>query len=250
MSGTPCSQFSDFLEQFDLPLKSRSTAIGTQFEVQYQNQLFKFQFIDFRQSFKIHQSDYQNVILIWEDFWMLKTDILKHSIKGLFGQLNRIHGRKTEIKSISKEAAHVFFEQHHLYSPLVGKYRLACFFDDEPVALMSFSSGKNWKEKKGKSYEILRFCNASPYRVQGGFSKLLNHFKAIHQPVQLMTYSASIFQPSNLYENTGFQWSASRLLQFWLDKSELKRYVSKPEIETKNLIEISGLASRKYVWEA
>lgn len=191
----------------------------------------------------------ENDILIWENQFHLKPNLIKNSIRYKFRLLDTFYARKTTIKKIDKPVAKDFLNDNHLLYPNVGKYRYALVNNkDEILALIVFSYGRNWKDFEGKSYEILRFCNKNNISVVSGFSKLLKHFIREKNPAHIMTYADKSIYKNSLYEKSGFK----RDLNY--KNKERTYYISKDQFyfsdkEMENSMKVIDLGNYKYFWK-
>lgn len=187
--------------------------------------------------------------IVWEDIWVKKPSIVKASILAQLGDIKTIHGRKTNVRLVDKDQANLFLSNNHLGDPRVGKIRYGLFFEERLVGLMCFSAGRNWKQKEGKSYEIIRFCNHKSYRVHGGFSKLLKQFISDKNPVQLMTYADATWYQSSMYEQCGFiKHKEHKYLDVWITTETFERSLLKNQTNTPSM-HITNFKSYKFTWE-
>ena len=53
-------------------------------------------------------------------------------------------------------------------------------------------------------YEIYRVCSKIGYNIQGGFSKLLNYFENLYNPIEIITYANLDYSVGNVYIVNGF----------------------------------------------
>src|SRR5690606_26961847 len=129
-------------------------------------------------------------------FHIDQDQILKNASKicfrlyALLGGGKVVYGRQTAAARLEQKAALAFLEEHHLQVALPGKYRYGLFHAGELVSVAVFSGGRRMRDKADgyRSFELLRFCHKSGYRVVGGLSKLLKAFITDFQPGDIMTY--------------------------------------------------------------
>lgn len=246
------TEFITFLEQFTTIVSQKEYKFGLQLDFEYQNQVRS---IFFHEIIPNKTSDLKNIHqdwIIWEDLWILKKSVLKSSIAAYFGNNKTIHGRKTSVKSVPTPIAKEFLEQNHLFSISTGKYRLGLFENNNLVGLMTFSAGRNWKERQGKSFEIIRFCNHKDVRVHGGFSKLLKAFIKQKNPVQLMTYADTSWYQSTMYEQFGFQRQPiNKSNSFWISTKDFSRQLTLSENDhIEEWMKVVNYESYKFTWES
>lgn len=156
------------------------------------------------------------LIHIFEDEWLYKSNIIKSRIKNLLGLSEKIYARKCEIKVINSNIEKIFLENNHIqgYTPSLFCYGL--FYNNELFSIMSFGKLRinlGQKESKDGEYELLRFCNKIGYSVIGGASKLFKYFVSRQFPKKIISYADRRFSTTikgkNLYENLGFKFIGS-----------------------------------------
>jgi len=222
---------------------------GLQIDFYHENRLRSILFHYFLENQEINLDSYAFGWIVCEDVWVQNTLLVQSSIRANLGNVKKIHGRKTEIRTVHKPEAIQFFTEHHLSNSGIGKIRYGLFFENEMVALMCFSAGRNWIEQEGKAYELIRFCNHQKFRVQGGFSKLLAHFKKEKNPVQLMTFIEDTWYQTTVYEQFGFRKKEVKYMSFSVSKSEMQRQYPAKAL-TGNTMVVNQFKSHKYTWEA
>ncbi len=245
-------EFISFLQQFTTIEMVQEHAYGLQLDFTHKDQVKSIFFHDILPNTICDLKTRNNHWIIWEDLWITKKDILQASIQAFFGHNKTIHGRKTHVTTVNTPTARQFLSENHLFSASTGKYRLGLYFENDLVGLMTFSAGRNWKEKQGKSYEINRFCNHKNYRVHGGFSKLLKAFIDLKNPVQLMTYADASWYHSTMYEQFGFKNKhQNKLSQFWISAQDFQRKLSlSDEDDEQNWMKVVNYESYKFTWES
>ena len=129
-------------------------------------------------------------ISCWKDEWEGKQGIILSRINSLLGQNKRVHGRACDIKLLDKNTAETFLNQHHIMGFAKSYYKLGLYKNDELVAIATFSKGRKMNRLPDgkKSFELIRFCNASGLTVVGGLSKLIHHFIKLTNAGDIMTY--------------------------------------------------------------
>ncbi|TDS14798.1 hypothetical protein [Sphingobacterium paludis] len=143
--------------------------------------------------------DYDQVIL--------NADKLSARLASLFGNGQVVYARKTVAARVDKRVTLSFLAEHHLQGAVPGKYRYGLFHEGELLSIAVFSGGRRMRNQPEayRSFELIRFCHKSNYRVVGGLSKLLKAFIDDFQPNDIMTYvDRDWAQDSNL-SALGFQ---------------------------------------------
>jgi len=245
-------EFKMFLERFTNIISIQEFPFGLQLGFNHQNQVKSIFFHYITPNTVADIQNLNNQWIIWEDLWVKNQNIIKASIQALFGLNQTIHGRKTELRSVTTPDAKIFLNQNHLFSASTGKYRLGLYFENQLVALMSFSTGRNWREKEGKSYEIIRFCNHRDFRVHGGFSKLLKGFINQKKPVQLMTFADASWYQSTMYEQFGFKnRHQNKTYNFWISSINFERKLTlSDEDNEQEWMKVVNYESYKFTWES
>ncbi len=170
------------------------------------------------------------------DVLLADTEKIYARLLSLFGHGIIIYARKTVVARVDKRVSLDFIAEHHLQAPIPGKYRYGLFYDGELVSIALFSGGRHMRDQHAdyRSFELLRFCHKSGYRVVGGLSKLLKAFTQDFHPDDIMTYvDRDWAQDSNL-RTLGFEEKGLLPPQsYWITAG--KRHVFKDAATLGNL---------------
>lgn len=174
-----------------------------------------------------HFPDHPESLVVWEDHFFHKPEIIRSRIASRFGVTERIHARQCRIEVIDKPTLHAFLETHHMHVPAGAKTKLGLYRKEELVAVASFSKpcpihrdGRVWK-----SVELIRFCNASGSTVVGGLSKLLKYYIRRYAPEDIMTYADLEWSSGESYRRLEFREIGKREpQQFWIQPGTLRRF--------------------------
>jgi len=156
----------------------------------------------------LHKKDYSADILIFEDEWKLKKNVVKSRLLNTVGKCNKIWARKCEAKEVTdNKLIRKFLNENHIQGFVGSRVKIGLFYNDELVSLMTFG---NLRKSMGQhseqgSYELLRFCNKLGYSVVGGASKLFNYFLNNFKPKKVISYADKRWSKGNLYEKIGFK---------------------------------------------
>jgi hypothetical protein len=162
----------------------------------------------------------------WKDEWEDKPGIILSRINSLLGQNKRVHGRSCDIRLLDKNTTETFLNRHHVMGFASSYYKLGLFKKDELLAIATFSKGRkmNRLPEGKKSFELIRFCNASGITVVGGLSKLLKHFIKLTDAGDIMTYIDKDQSEGKAFIKLGFKLhSESEPIAFKIDKNSQKR---------------------------
>ena len=140
-----------------------------------------------------------HLIQIFEDEWLRSPDVVKQRLANLVGKSDTLGARRCNIRELTTNEYRAFVNSHHLsgYANAAIKYGLV--HAGEIKAVMGFSKSRYTKE----GYELIRYC--SDGTVLGGASKLLSHFKKVHDPVCIVTYADRCWSNGELYQKLGFE---------------------------------------------
>lgn len=170
---------------------------------------------------------------IFEDEIKQSPNIIISRIKNILNITeNKIFARKCVIKEVDKTDSKVFLEKNHLQGDSVDKIRIALYFYNEMVSVMTFGKKRNslGNSSIDNEYELLRFASKLDTNVIGGFSKLLNYFIKIYHPSKIITYADSrwsgIVPENTIYYKSGFEFVHQTRLNYWYvnTKDFLHRY--------------------------
>jgi len=166
------------------------------------------------------------LIQIFEDEWLFKQDIVKNRLKQILGVsgAKRVHARKCCIESIPNKDKNSFLNKYHIQGQDISSIRLGAFYNEELVAVMTFSRGSIAKgaSLKFKHWELNRFCSNSNYRVVGIAGKLLKHFQRNYEWLQIFSYADRRWSVGNLYKILGFLEEHTTPPNYWYVKNNIR----------------------------
>ena len=207
-------------------------------------------------------------IIIWEDLWNGKKDIIKSRIKSILGRSDRIPARLTKSVRIDKETASHFLSKNHLQGYVQAKYKYGLYLpakyfrvlpsdyqfnavnDKVLVAVATFSRPRIFQkdDKPFRSYELIRFASLVDITVVGGLDKLLNAFTKDVEPDDIMTYADKEWSDGRSYERLGFvKISELGPVMFSLNIKTNERHSFQKTVSGENLIELCNGGSIKFV---
>jgi len=159
------------------------------------------------------------LITIFEDEWLNRKDIVRDILLNILGcrKANRIYARKCEVKNISQESASAFCSINHLQGYVNASIRLGAFFNNELVAVMTFSKPNLSRNIKNvdNMYELSRFCTKVGCSVIGVASKLFNYFINNYSFNEIVSYSDRRWFTGGLYEKLGFSFIHISPPSYW-----------------------------------
>ncbi len=166
----------------------------------------------------------------WLDDWLHKNDIVLSIIASILGKNKTIFARNCQVKKVDKALAEAFLNENHLLGYLNAYHKYALFFDNEIIAIATFSKGRKMNrlssEKLG--FELISFCCKKNISVTGGLSKLLKAFITDLQPGDVMTYVDKDWSEGKAYLKIGFKLHSETPQQSFLfnTKTLTKKKVS------------------------
>lgn len=155
-----------------------------------------------------------SLIHLHQDVWNSKTDICQSRLRMRLGRLSsRMFARKTQAKRIDAPTAMAFLQQHHLWSATKARYYYGLYFQEELVAVATFSSRRRLQTpvngtttmSNRSAFELLRFCTRRGETVVGAISKLLKAFIRDQQPDDIVTVVDRDWGPGEGWHSVGFQ---------------------------------------------
>ena len=149
------------------------------------------------------------LLQFFEDEIIEKKEIVLSKLKielGIFTE--KIFARKCIIKKISSEISNSFLDENHLIGKDKSSVKIALYYNDEVVSLMTFK-----KVKTG--YNLNRFCNKKEVVVVGGFSKLLKYFQRNYKYDFIESFSDNRYSNGNVYNKNNFTLDSSVKPSYW-----------------------------------
>lgn len=139
---------------------------------------------------------------------------------------NKIHGRKTKVREISKKEAADFIEANHLMGFGGGKSFLGLHSQDQLVAVAVFSKIRYMKYENPPYYsvELERFCSLECTTVIGGLDKLIKAYIKENSTDDIITYVDKEWSSGDAYYKLGFKFvDETPALAFSINETNFKR---------------------------
>jgi hypothetical protein len=183
-------------------------------------------------------------ILLWEDYWISKKEIVKSRLQAMLGISQKIPARLTRSARIHKDVTNDFIDSNHLNGAVSSKTRYGLFlpkryfrvldadfnFDAQAeellVAVATFSYPRIFQQgdQSFKSYELIRFASLLGTNVVGGLDKLLHAFMDEKNPGDIMTYADLDWSDGRSYKKLGFEMTGLKDPEtYQLDIHTMKR---------------------------
>ena len=159
------------------------------------------------------------LITIFEDEWDYKKNIVMSRIKHILKIQNRkLFARNCIIKEISNEEKSIFLKENHIQGNDVSAIRYGSFFNDELLAVMTFTKTNFVKGGDGSVFELNRFCLKNNTNIVGIASKMFSHFIKQHSPDTVISFSDRRWSDGNLYKQLNFVFADNTPPSYWYIK--------------------------------
>lgn len=165
-----------------------------------------------------------HLIMVYEDDWRYKRDIVESRIKALVGKVERLYARKCKVMQVSSAPCRDFLNQNHIQGACVSKINLGLYSEGDLFAVCTFCGLRRnlgGRPKEGH-WELTRYCSRLDTRVVGGFSKLLSAFVKEHSPKSILSYadrSWTYSRSPSMYDANGFVLEGITAPNYWYFKS-------------------------------
>lgn len=160
-----------------------------------------------------------NLILIYENEWNEKRNIVIHRISHKFKMKSEVvYARKLVISEIDKKTKSEFLKLNHLQGDAASTINLGAFWGDRLVSVMTFSKPRiamGRRKKVEDQYELVRFASDLRLNVVGAASKLLEHFKRNYDWSEIYSYADLRWGDGEMYEKIGFSSVGSTPPNYW-----------------------------------
>jgi len=186
-----------------------------------------------------HKQHQEKLILLWEDVWISKKEIVKARLKSFFGNTETIFARKTQLQVIDHQIAVDFLEQHHLLGGTKAKYKFGLYLETELVAVATFGPSLYMKNEVMPyiSYGWIRYASKNGFTVVGGMSKIMSHFVKLVKPGGITTYVDFDWTNGESYEKLGFELVEITPCQTFCINDKLERIYPQRISESMEFIE-------------
>lgn len=171
------------------------------------------------------------LITIFENEFDNKKDLMFSRLDSILNLGNKkiIYARKCNIKCIKSTDANNFLKNNHLQFAGRANIHLGAFYNDDLVAVMSFSKKNISKGFKGEDgiWELNRFATNKDCRVVGIASKLLVYFERNYDWKEIFSFADRRWSVGDVYIKLGFNLETVVKPNYWYFKPN----TSKPELD-------------------
>jgi len=146
------------------------------------------------------------LIQIFSDEWLNKSDIVKSVILSKLGMFNkRYYARKCQIMKIDKKISNQFLDKYHLQGKDNSSYQFGLYDNLELLSVMTFGK-RTIGGSKTVNFEMIRFCNKSNVQIVGGASKLLKYLIKHYNISYIKTFADLRYSDGTFYKKIGFKF--------------------------------------------
>lgn len=161
-----------------------------------------------------------NLLTIQEHLWVNKPDLVKSRLKSILGFSDKIAARKTNIKNVDLLEAQKFLKENHLQGYARSSIRLGLYYEEELVMLVTFAKPR-WAKKH--DWELIRMASKASITIQGGASKLIQHFRKNNEG-SIISYADRCWSQGNVYKQINFEFSHATSPSYWWIHHSLGSY--------------------------
>lgn len=153
------------------------------------------------------QKCFEKNIELWH-FWDYefenKKTLIFNKILNKAGLSKKIGARSLKIKYVNSREKRLFFQENHLQDDASSSVNIGLYSDQDLMMCCSFSKSRFNKKYQ---WELVRLASKQTYTIQGGASKILDHFTKNHMNVGeiLVSYCNRRFSSGNLYKKLNFE---------------------------------------------
>jgi hypothetical protein len=175
------------------------------------------------------------LITIFSNFWNSKKSIIKKTIESKLGLVDtKIFARKCKVNKSDSKSIKTFLNENHIQGYTAAQLVYSLEYQNEIVAVMTFSKPRLAIGNQNYDYELVRFATSK--RVVGAAGKLLSAFKKDFQNIKLVSYSDNEWSTGNVYKSLGFNLEAEVKPSYWYLKPREHRLYHRYSFNKQKLV--------------
>lgn len=156
----------------------------------------------------------KRLIQIFEDEWQSNKESVKNRLLQILGKNKTLFGaRECSIESDRGGHAKELLEKHHLQKSCSFQISKVAYFNDLPVAAMTFSKPRTFVGGSDSDWELVRFVSSG--NIPGIASRLLKSFQKDHPGESIFSYADRRWSDGGLYEALGFKKTSESEPNYW-----------------------------------
>lgn len=154
------------------------------------------------------------LITIQEHLWLLTPEKVKARLLSLIGLNKKLAGRRCTVEEIPLTDANAFLSKAHLQGGARARIAVALKYNGELMSVMTFGAPRF--ARKAAEWELVRYAVLPGFSIQGGASKILAKFRALHSG-SILSYADRCWSTGALYQELGFKFLRnSESSYFWV----------------------------------
>jgi hypothetical protein len=196
---------------------------------------------------KLQQCQKQDIrlIQIYDQEWANKQPIVKSRLLQFLNKNSKIGARKCKIVKLDNLTKDKFLNSNHIQGTCVSSSNLGLTFNEELVAVMTFTKSRYNKKYK---FELARYCSLINTSVVGGASKLLKAFEEEHNYPSLISYCDLRYGTGNMYRQLGFDFINQSSPNYWYWNSANKQLQSRVKYQKHKLTNFNNYDDKLTEW--
>lgn len=165
------------------------------------------------------------LITIFEDEWVYSPEVVKKTLRHIFGGGGKVAGAR-QLEVVIGKPDGAFFRDNHLQGePSPGSVVVYGKFGGRVVCAMAFSRAYSERGSNDGSWELARFCSVGS--VPGAASRLFKGFLAAHSPGRIISYSDNRWFDGSMYRALGFAEVEEAKPAYWVTRWQKRWHKSR-----------------------
>lgn len=171
---------------------------------------------------KLCQEKGIRLLTIFEDEYIKTPYLVENRIKHALGIFDgkKINARQCVVREISPREKQDFLTKFHLQGNDISSVFLGLFFEDQLVAVMTFSKPSRSRNSKRALvqeglWELNRYATNYEYSVRGGAGKLLKYFMQHYAWNEIYSYADRRWSEGEMYKKLGFKLTSISKPNYW-----------------------------------
>lgn len=180
------------------------------------------------------------LIHIFEDEWLYKSEIWKSMLNKYFGiTKNIIKAKECTIKNVSTKETKTFLETNHIQGYCPSTIKIGLYYKGELSSIMTF------RKLNENDFELLRLCTLLNTNIENGYIKIFSSFIKLYNPKTIIAHVDRRFPKENFYRLNGFKEENVLKPNFWYVYGTKR---TKNKIVTKKANKIYDCGAKIYKW--
>lgn len=167
-----------------------------------------------KNKFKLAENKNIRLITIFEDEILDNFKIVKQRLIHILNKnIDKIYARNCVVQEITNTEGIRFLKNYHIQGSGKNKLYYGAYYNNDLVAVMTFSRPSIAKGSAKADWELNRF--ASKGNIVGIASKMFKHFIRKHPKNTIISYADLRWNTGDLYNQLGFKYSHTSNPNYW-----------------------------------